>query len=166
MLRLFKIYQDFSTLLWLFEVLLDQKSWQIEKFQSRNMIKLTNSWLRSRQTVKICQKCHVSTDFLILIKTFETGRWCRDKIKISPSQLRLLNHQDKLFEIVKIFLTVETSSLPVSRLRVSIETRSRQIETPRLIFFTLSKVFVCRFSVDWKIFHFGQLIKSSIFSRF
>jgi hypothetical protein len=166
LLRLFKIYQDFSTLLWLFEVLLDQKSWQIEKFQSRNMIKLTNSWLRSRQTVKICQKCHVSTDFLILIKTFETGRWCRDKIKISPSQLRLLNHQDKLFEIVKIFLTVETSSLPVSRLRVSIETRSRQIETPRLIFFTLSKVFVCRFSVDWKIFHFGQLIKSSIFSRF
>jgi hypothetical protein len=129
------------------------------------MIKLTNSWLRSRQTVKICQKCHVSTDFLILIKTFETGRWCRDKIEISPSRLRLLNRQDKLFEIVKIFSTVETNSLPVSRLRVSIETRSRQIETPRFIFFTLSKVFVCRFSVDWKIFHFSQLIKSYIFSR-
>jgi hypothetical protein len=129
------------------------------------MIKLTNSWSRSRQTIKICQKCHVSTDFLISIKTFETGRWCRDKIEISPSQLRLLNCQDKLFEIVKIFSTVKTNSLPVSRSRVSIKTRSRQIETPRLIFFTLSKVFLCRFSVDWKIFHFGQLIKSSIFSR-
>jgi hypothetical protein len=144
-LRLFKIYQDFSTLSWLFEVLLDQKSWQIEKSQSRNMIKLTNSRSRLRQTVKICQKCHVSTDFLISIETFETGRWCRDKIKISPSQLRLLNHQDKLFEIVKIFSTVETNSLPVSRLRVLIETQSRQIETPRLIFFNLSKVFCAVF---------------------
>ena len=129
------------------------------------MIKLTNSWLRSRQTVKICLKFKISTDFLISIETFETGRWCRDKIEISPSRLRLLIHQDKLFEIVKIFSTVETNSLPVSRMRVLIETRSRQIETPRLIFFTLSKVFLCRFSVDWKIFHFGQLIKSSIFSR-
>ncbi len=109
--RFIKIYQDFSTLLWLFEVLLDQKSWQIEKSQSRNIIKLTNSRLRLRQTVKICQKCHVSTDFLILIETFETGRWCRDKIEISPSQLRLLNHQDKLFEIVKIFSTVKIKSL-------------------------------------------------------
>ncbi len=56
MLRLFKIYKDLSTLSWLFEVLLDQQSWQIEKSQSRNMIKLTTknvmcqqiSWSRLR----------------------------------------------------------------------------------------------------------------------
>jgi hypothetical protein len=60
------------------------------------------TWSRSRQTVKICQKFHVN---------------------------RFL---DKLFEIVKIFSTVETYFLPVSRLRVSIETTLRQIETRRL----------------------------------
>jgi hypothetical protein len=60
------------------------------------------TWSRSRQTVKICQKFHVN---------------------------RFL---DKLFEIVKIFSTVETYFLPVSRLRVSIETTLRQIETCRL----------------------------------
>ena len=97
---------------------------------SKNMMKLTNSW--SRQTVEICQKCHVSTDFLISIETFETGRWCQDKIEISQSRLRLLNCWDKLFEIVKIFLIVETYSLLVSRSRVSIETTLRQIKTPRL----------------------------------
>jgi hypothetical protein len=48
------------------------------------------------------------------------------------TQLRFLDHQDKLFEIVKIFSAVETYSLPVSRSRVSIETTSRQIKTPRL----------------------------------
>ena len=57
------------TLLRFFEVLQAQKSWQIKIYWSRNMIKLTNSWSRSRQTVRICQKCHVSTDFLISIKT-------------------------------------------------------------------------------------------------
>ncbi len=98
------------------------------------MIKLTNSQSRSRQTVKICQKCHILTDFSILFETFETGRWCCDKIKISRSWSRLLDRQDKLFEIVEIFSTVETYSLPVSRSRVWIETWSRQIETPRLNF--------------------------------
>jgi hypothetical protein len=39
----------------------------------------------------------------------------------------------KDFERVKIFLTVKTGSLPVSRSRVLIETQSRQIETHRLI---------------------------------
>ena len=85
LLRLFEIYRDISTLWRLFEVLQHQKSQQIEKSRSRNMIKLTNSRSRSRQTVKIYQKCHVSTDFSISIKTFETGRWCRDKIKTSQS---------------------------------------------------------------------------------
>ncbi len=83
LLRLFEIYRDISTLWRLFEVLQHQKSQQIEKSRSRNMIKLTNSRSRSRQTVKICQKCHVSTDFEISIETFETGRWCQDKIEIS-----------------------------------------------------------------------------------
>ena len=79
--RLFKIYRDILTLLRLFEVLQDQKWWQIEKSQSRNVIKLTNSWSRSRQTVEICQKCHVLTDFLVLVETFGTGRRCQDKIE-------------------------------------------------------------------------------------
>jgi hypothetical protein len=132
LLRLFEIYQDILTLLRLFEVLQAQKSWQIEKSQSRNMIKLTNSRSRSRQTVKICQKFQVSTDFLIPIETFGTRRWCWDKIEISRSRLRLLDSQDKLFEIVEIFSTLETYFLSVSRSRVLIETTSRQIETPRL----------------------------------
>jgi hypothetical protein len=88
--RLFKIYRDISTLSRLFEVLQDQKSRQIEKSRSRNVIKLTNSRSRSRQTVKICKKCHVSTDFSISIETFGTGRWCRDKIEISWSRSRCL----------------------------------------------------------------------------
>jgi hypothetical protein len=45
---------------------------------------------------------------------------------------RFLDCQDKLFEIVKIFLTVKTYSLPVSRSRVLKETQSRQIETPQV----------------------------------
>ncbi len=129
--RLFKIYRDSWTLLRLFEVLQAQKSWQIEKSWLRKVIKLTNSQSRLRQTVEVCQKYHVSTDFLISIETFGTGRWCRDKIKISRSRLRLLDCWDKLFEIV------ETYFLPVSRLRVSIETTSRQIETPRLNLFSM-----------------------------
>ncbi len=84
--EIFEIYQDISTLSRLFEVLQDQKSSQIEKSRSRNVIKLTNSRSRLRQTVKICQKCHVLTDFSVSVKTFGTGRWCRDKIEISQSR--------------------------------------------------------------------------------
>ena len=46
LLQLFKIYWDISTLSRLFEVLKDQKSRQIDKSRSRNMVKLTNSRLR------------------------------------------------------------------------------------------------------------------------
>jgi hypothetical protein len=83
-----------STLSRLFEVLQDQKSRQVEKSRSRNVIKLTNSRSRSRQTVEICQKCHVSTDFSISIETFGTGRWRRDKIEISRSRSRFLDRRD------------------------------------------------------------------------
>jgi hypothetical protein len=86
------------------------------------MIKLTNSQSRWRLTVKISQKFQVSRDFSISIETFGTGRWCRDKIEISQSWSRLLDCQDKLFEIVEIFSTIETYFLPVLR----------QIKTPRL----------------------------------
>jgi hypothetical protein len=92
--RLFKIYWDILTLSRLFEVLQDQKSRQIKKSWSRNVIKLTNSRSRSRQAVKICQKCHVSTDFSISIKTFGTVRWCWDKIEISQSWSRYLDRWD------------------------------------------------------------------------
>ena len=114
--RHFEIYWDISTLSRLFEVLQGKKSWQIEKSRSRNVIKLTNSRSRSRQTVEICQKFHVSTDFSISIETFGTGRWCRDKIEISWSRSRLLICQDKLFETVEIetldWDTIETNRDP------------------------------------------------------
>ncbi len=82
LLRLFEIYRDISTLSRLFEVLHHQKSSQIEKSWLRNRIKLTNSRSRSKQTVKICQKCHVLTYFLISIETSRLSRlrfWkCQD----------------------------------------------------------------------------------------
>jgi hypothetical protein len=93
-LRFLRFVETFQDLSRLFEVLHHQQSWQIERSRSRNRIKLTNSGSRSRQTVEICQKCHVSTYFSISIKTFETGRWCRDKIKISRSRSRLLDRRD------------------------------------------------------------------------
>jgi hypothetical protein len=86
LVRLFEIYRDISTLSRLFEVLHHKKYRQIEKSRSRNRIKLPNSRSRSRQTVEICQKCHVLTDFSISMETFEAGRWCRDKIEISQSR--------------------------------------------------------------------------------
>ena len=43
-----------------------------------------------------------------------------------------LNCRNWLSASVEIFSTVETGSLPLSRSRVSIETRSRQIKTPML----------------------------------
>jgi hypothetical protein len=101
--------------------------------------------------------------------------------QISWSRLRLLRLEggvetkSRFLHLNWDYSIIKTSFLKLSRfsqlLRPTLcqcwdwESRSRQIETPRLIFFTLSKVFVCHFSVDWKIFHFGQLIKSFIFSR-
>ncbi len=108
LLRLIEISQHYRDFFKTFLRFQAQKSCQIEKYQSRNVIKLTYCRLRSRQTVEICQKCHVSTDFSIWIETFGTGKWCRDKIKISLSRSRLLNHRDKLFESVEIFSTIET----------------------------------------------------------
>jgi hypothetical protein len=58
--QIFKIswhYQDFFKTL---SRLQAQKSQQIEKSRARNVITLTNSWSRLRQTVEFCQKCHVS----------------------------------------------------------------------------------------------------------
>ena len=45
---------------------------------------------------------------------------------------RYLDCRDQLFESVEIFSTFETYFLTVSRSRVSIETRLRQIDTPGL----------------------------------
>jgi hypothetical protein len=70
-------YQDF------FEGLQVQKSGKIEKSWLRKMTKLTHSWWRSRQTVKIDQKFHVLIDFLISIETFGTETWCWYKIETS-----------------------------------------------------------------------------------
>ncbi len=98
--RLFKMYQDTSTLLRLFEVLQDQKSQQIEKSRSRNGIKLTNSWSRLRQTVEVCQKCHVM---------------------ISQSWSRLLGLEggvetkSRFLNLDRDILIIETNFLKVSR---------------------------------------------------
>ncbi len=99
-----EIYRDFQDFSRIFEIsrhnrdffktfsrLQAQKSRQIEKSPSRNVISLTNSRSRSRQTVEICQKCHVSTDFSVSIETFRT---CRDKIEISQSRSRYLDRRD------------------------------------------------------------------------
>ncbi len=96
--RLFEIYRDILTLLRLFEGVQAKKSWQIEKSRSRKVVKSANYWSRSRK----------NWDFWkISIETFWIGRWPRDKIKISQSQPRLLDHRDKLFEVVEIFSTVK-----------------------------------------------------------
>jgi hypothetical protein len=98
----FKIYQEFLRFLDIiktfffktFSRLQAQKSRQIEKSLSRTVITLTNSRSRSRKTVKICHKCHVSTDFSVSIETFRTFRMCRDKIEISQSRSRYLDRRD------------------------------------------------------------------------
>ena len=62
----------------------------------------------------------------------KSRHWCRDEIEKSRSQPRFLDCRDALFKVVKIFSTVQTHYLATSRWRLSILTRSRQIETPRL----------------------------------
>ena len=89
--RIFEISRHNRDFFKTFSRLHAQKSRQIEKSRSRTVITLTNSRSRSRKTVEICQKCHVSTDFSSLIETFGTERWCRDKIEISPSRSRYLD---------------------------------------------------------------------------
>ena len=96
--------------------------------------KYDNSWSRSRQTVKKYQNFQISMNFLISMETFWSRHWCQDKIEESRSWPKFLNCRDALFDAVKIFSTVETHSLTMLRSRLSIETRSRQIKTPRLIF--------------------------------
>jgi hypothetical protein len=54
---------------------------------------------------------------------------------------QFLTCQDQLLKPLKIFSTVETNFLQVSRLRLSIKTRSRQIVTPRLNYFKQTRKF-------------------------
>ncbi len=90
------------------------------------------SWSRSRQTVEKCQNFQISMNFLISIETFWSGHWCWDEIEKSLSRPRFLDCRDALFDAVEIFSTVETHSLTTSRSKLSIETTSRQIDTPRV----------------------------------
>ncbi len=71
---------------------------------SRNLdiIKIFGSWHD--------QNFQISTNFLILIETFWTRHWSRS---------RFLDCRDKIFENVKIFLTVEMNSLTMSTSRLS-----------------------------------------------
>ncbi len=48
--------------------------------------------------------------------------------------VEIIHRRDRLFETVEIFSSVKTNILTVSGSRVSMETTSRQIETPRLRF--------------------------------
>jgi hypothetical protein len=98
-----EIYQDFQDSSRIFKISRHNRDFsrlQAQKSWSRTVITLTNSRSRSRQTVKICQKCHVTTEFSVSIETFRTGRWCRDTISISmeisrPSRLTLFWRRDK-----------------------------------------------------------------------
>ena len=92
--RIFEISRHNLDIIETFSRLQAQRSRQIEKSRSRTVIILTNSRSRSRQTVEICQKCHVSTDFSVSIETFRTFRTCRDKIEISQSRSRYLDRRD------------------------------------------------------------------------
>ncbi len=104
----------------------------LDELRNLNKKIQSTSRSRSRQTVKKRRNFQISTKFSISIKIFWSGRWCRDEIKISWSRLRYLDRRDLLFDTVEIFSTVETHSLTTSRSRVSIETTSRQIETPKV----------------------------------
>jgi hypothetical protein len=100
LLRSSKICREILTFLRLFEVRQAQKSWQIEKSLLKNMIKLTKSQSRSRQTVEKCQNFQIWTNFSI--KTFWSGHWCHDEIEKSLSRPRFLNCRDALFDYVEI----------------------------------------------------------------
>jgi hypothetical protein len=102
--------------------------WEISTRKYKNPC---TSQSRSRQTVEKRQNFQISTNFSISIETFWSGSWSRDEIEISQSRSRYLDCRDLLLDAVEIFLTVETLSLTTSRSRVSIETTSRQIETPK-----------------------------------
>jgi hypothetical protein len=132
---LFEIYRDISTLSRLFEGLQAQKSQQIEKSWSGWMIKSTYSWSRSRQTVKIYQNFRSQQISQSLSRLFglEGGVETKSRFIDLEWDFSIV----KLFEIIKILSTVETYFLPVSRSRVSIKTRLRQIKTPMLNFFSL-----------------------------
>jgi hypothetical protein len=116
----------FELLVWGF-VSEEQKVKKIRFIKSRkdsctnpaSLKNLLTSWSTLRQTVKKLWNFKVSTNFSILIKTFGSGQWCRDKIGKSWSRLRFLDCQEELLE-----------NIEMSRLRLSIETKSRQIETP------------------------------------
>ena len=102
--RIFEISRHNRDFFKTFSRLQAQKSRQIEKSRSRTVITLTNSRSRSRKTVEICQKCHVSTDFSVSIETFRTfsdmSRQNRDfsiSIEISrSSRLTFWNCRDFL----------------------------------------------------------------------
>jgi hypothetical protein len=106
-IKIYKICWDFLRIIkisWLFEGLHVQKSQQIEKSWSRKMIKLTYSLSRLWQTV----------GFIKNFRSWRISRSCQDfwDWKVASRQ-----NWDKLYETVKIFLTVETCFLPLSRLR-------------------------------------------------
>jgi len=81
-----------------------------------------------------------------VIKLIEIETNCLDLPKISCLDRFLdLDRRDLLFESVEIFSTVETGSLPVSRSRVSIKTRSRQNRDPQASIFCFLKLLFCVF---------------------
>ena len=101
--------------------------------QSRSRSRSRTS-LASRLTFLKCRDFLDSRD--VSFWNVEIESLDRDKNK-NRDKLRLYSIEiveicrDVIFQTVEKISTVETSSLPVSRSRVSIETTSRQIETPR-----------------------------------
>ena len=98
----------------------------------RTVQNLPTSQSRARKSVEICyNNFHVSTDIFIPIAIF-----CSGKVIESLSRFLNLDRRDKDFNTVEIFSTVKTYFLKLSRSRVSIQIKSRQIEIPRLTFKT------------------------------
>jgi hypothetical protein len=103
--------------------------------------KVSTNWEISTRNI---QK---STHFSIEIETN-----CREIMKFPGLDEFLDLDRDNLFENVDIFSTVETNCLTMSRLRLSIETTSRQIETPRLsskLFLEICGLFSTTALVSW-----------------
>ena len=142
----FKTYQDFWDLSRLFEISLfcqDFLNFICNKsLNFPHFLPILKLILKQKSKKNLDREIHKNLKSLdlsqqISIENYWLVYCCRDKIEISQSWLSYLDRQDQLFESVKIFSTVKTYFLPVSRLRVLIETTSRQIETPRLSFVIL-----------------------------
>ncbi len=147
--RQIEICWEILTIWRLFELENDKKSWCIEK-----------SW---QKYTKINLLLNRDWDKLSRI---EKNYWSR---QTSWSQSRLfgldidVEMELRSLDLDQDFLTVETHFLTMSRLRLLIETRSRQIKTPRLKRITLNSFHKVNFNMlKFKAHLWGRTIEFSL----